>query len=231
MNVSVKTILSGAMLAGLLILTAGVCRAEDLAALQLKVQNSDLEIINGQLKQQYKDVVSDRQAIKRKLDAAVKENARLKDRMASLAQKLEDQRKVPDSRRVNDKLKDSALALVKTEKKNEKLIDEAADAHYNLGVVFQEQNRNDEAIKEFEAVLKENPDDADAHYNVALIYDKVKNNRKLAMDHYSAYLRLDPEAEDVLPVKERLAELQMKDKVWGDPNVTGISPRETLNRL
>ena len=43
-----------------------------------------------------------------------------------------------------------------------------ADAHYNLGVAYEQQDRTDEAIREYQAALRVNPDYADAHYNLGV---------------------------------------------------------------
>ena len=40
-----------------------------------------------------------------------------------------------------------------------------AEAHFNLGVIYGQQGRTDEAIREYQAALRINPDDAEAHYN------------------------------------------------------------------
>ena len=45
-----------------------------------------------------------------------------------------------------------------------------AEAHYNLGVVYGQQGRTDEAIREYQAALRINPDYAEAHYNLGVVY-------------------------------------------------------------
>ncbi len=84
---------------------------------------------------------------------------------------------------------------------------ELEDAHYDLGVMLQEQERFDDAIKEYEKVLQINSDDADAHYNLALIYDAHQNDPQRAIEHYQKYLELaphDPQADGVRDSIQRL---------------------------
>ena len=44
------------------------------------------------------------------------------------------------------------------------------DAHTNLGVVYYQLGRLDEALSEYDAALAVNPDDADVHYNKGAAY-------------------------------------------------------------
>ena len=40
--------------------------------------------------------------------------------------------------------------------------------HFDLGVVYGQQGRTDEAIREYQAALRINPDSADAHHNLGV---------------------------------------------------------------
>lgn len=61
--------------------------------------------------------------------------------------------------------------------------------HFNLAVLFDELERTDEAIAEYEAALRANPDLADGHYNLALLYEE-QGEAKQALRHMSQYRRL-----------------------------------------
>jgi tetratricopeptide (TPR) repeat protein len=45
-----------------------------------------------------------------------------------------------------------------------------ADAHLQLGILYSEQHREPEAMAEFQAAIRLNPDDPDAHYRLAQAY-------------------------------------------------------------
>jgi len=198
---------------------------------KLDSEISDLKTKNAELTQAFKDISNDRQAILKKLREDLGENARLKDLLTLRRQIEQDKRKVPDIVTLKKALEEAELELLTTENKDEGLKQEVANMHYNLGTVLQAQNKYAEAIKEFKMDLMANPNDADAHYNLALIYDKGINNREEAIDHYNMYLKINPDATDALQVKERLTDLETQQKIWGNPDATGIDEKQNLGRL
>jgi len=131
---------------------------------------------------------------------------------------------------LQDNLKNALSELSDATEDLSRLKKEVADMHYNMGVIFQEDNKWDEAAMEYKKVLESDPKDADAHYNLALIYDTAKNDRKQALYHYRKYIELKPEADDILKVKEYLADLGMKDKIWGDPYIKEITENTNNKR-
>jgi len=122
-------------------------------------------------------------------------------------------------------------AFGSNEKDASMLEKEVADMHYNMGVGFQKDNKPDEALKEYNAVLKIKPDDADTHFNMGLIYETIKNDRSKAIYHYTKYIDLKPAAEDVQIVKKYITDLNAQLKVWGHSDAKGIGPKEKLGRL
>lgn len=68
--------------------------------------------------------------------------------------------------------------------------------HYNLGVFYTKEGNYQKAIKEFEAVIKANPNDADAYYNLGVIYAEYLNEEEKAIDYFSRYLELAPNDKD-----------------------------------
>jgi tetratricopeptide (TPR) repeat protein len=135
-------------------------------------------------------------------------------------------------RTMEAKLKDAEFELYVSRKNTENLLYETADMHYNQGVAFQEQNRPDDAIREYSMVLKTLPDDSDTHYNLGLIYDTVKNNRDKAIYHYTKYLNSTANSKDPsrAKIKERIVTLTSEQKIWGDPDIKGLGQKEKLSR-
>jgi len=59
-------------------------------------------------------------------------------------------------------------------------------------VLLDDLERADEAIAEYEAALRADPDLADGHYNLALLYEEQGEARQ-ALRHMSQYRRLTKE--------------------------------------
>ena len=192
---------------------SALCLADDPTVAQLQQENLDLKNKNAALVQSFNDIFNDRRAI------------------LKLLQQRQDKQILPDVCKLKKKLEEAELELMKEKNTDEKLEKQVATMHYNLGVIYQTQNKYDESIKEFENDLSVNPNDADAHYNLALIYDKDKNNRQEAINHYNMYLELEPDAQDALQVKEHLTDLATQQKVWGNPDAAGINEKQDLGRL
>jgi len=68
--------------------------------------------------------------------------------------------------------------------------------HYNLALTYDESRRYKEALAEYEKALKVAPEDPDIHYNLGVLYDEHIYDNKRAIEHYQAYLKLRPDAED-----------------------------------
>lgn len=162
----------------------------------------------------------------RQLEKEIKE---LQDTISTIG-KLEKkkERYVKGKAKPQEDLKDTLIESFRTNKELERLKREVADTHYNLGVTFQEANKWERAIIEYERVLEVKPDDADAHFNLALIYETVKNDRDKALYHYEKYLGANPGAEDASKVKRYITDLDTKKAIWGEPHRKGI--KEELGR-
>jgi len=61
-----------------------------------------------------------------------------------------------------------------------------AEAHYNLGLALAKAGRAPEAITEFEAVLRADPDSARTHYNLGVLLLKIGGRKPEALAHFDA---------------------------------------------
>ena len=84
---------------------------------------------------------------------------------------------------------------------------------YNTGLADAENHKFKLARIEYEKALKVAPNDSDTHYNLAILYDDHLNNKKKAIEHYRAYLRLRPNAQDAAKVRYWIREAQ-KALAW-----------------
>ena len=84
-----------------------------------------------------------------------------------------------------------AFAITRSERTHTDRGDTAL-LHFNLAVLLDDLDRADEAIAEYEAALRADPDLADGHYNLALLYEEQGEARQ-ALRHMSQYRRLTRE--------------------------------------
>jgi chromosome segregation ATPase len=77
-----------------------------------------------------------------------------------------------------------------------KLPDENATLHYNLSVLYAQNQDYPKAIAELEKVIELKPSDGEAYYNLGVIYGEYLNNRKKAIQYFKKYLALSPKDAD-----------------------------------
>lgn len=90
------------------------------------------------------------------------------------------------------------------ELKEEALLREKATYYYNLSVIHFKNGNYDKALEALFYSLEIDNTNADAHYNCAYIYETIKKDKERSLHHYSKYLELVPESEDVEEIRKRL---------------------------
>jgi Tfp pilus assembly protein PilF len=86
-------------------------------------------------------------------------------------------------------------------------------ARNNLAEAYRAAGDRASARREFDTLLKENPDYAPAHYGLALLYDDAKQgDRRRAAEHYRRYLALAPDAADADAVRRWLRDAEQASK-------------------
>jgi len=98
---------------------------------------------------------------------------------------------------------------------DERLRNDTAKAHYNMGNIFYSKGEYEIAVREYYQAVTLMPDDPDAHYNLAFVSGVYLHDHKTALKHYQMYLYLNPGADDAAFVKEKIlhVELMMAGKV------------------
>ena len=83
----------------------------------------------------------------------------------------------------------------------------------NLGTIFLQNKRYQEAIREYERVLELMPNDPETHYNLGVLYDDYFKDREKALYHYQKYLAINPKAPDSKKVESYVLNLELEQKV------------------
>ena len=146
------------------------------------------------------------EACRKRLAAAEEENAGLKRDLdetrttleavaAALARRGAELDKVTEAR--DTALREAAAYRSAAQRK-------MAELHYNLGVLFQKNERYPEAEREYLDGLKFQPDDPDIRYNLAILYDEHLRDKEKAIVQYKAFLRLRPDGQEARAVREWL---------------------------
>ncbi len=85
-------------------------------------------------------------------------------------------------------------------------------AFFDLGNVLDELGRPDESILAYQRALALSPSYADAHYNLALAYER-KGERRRALTHWQAYVRLDREGAWSEHARSQIRKLLSREKL------------------
>jgi tetratricopeptide (TPR) repeat protein len=92
-----------------------------------------------------------------------------------------------------------------------------ADAHLQLGVLLHDQQREQEAVLEFQAAIRLKPDDPDAHYRLAQAYLRA-GDKERGQEEFQLYDKLHK--EQVSETEKRQHEIQQFDFTQGAPPKT-----------
>jgi tetratricopeptide (TPR) repeat protein len=92
-----------------------------------------------------------------------------------------------------------------------------ADAHLQLGVLLHDQQREQEAVLEFQAAIRLKPDDPDAHYRLAQAYLRA-GDKERGQEEFQLYDKLHK--EQVSETEKRQHEIQQFDFTQGAPAKT-----------
>ena len=99
-------------------------------------------------------------------------------------------------------------------------MDEEKEPHYVLGKSCLNAMDYDGAAEAFEESLEVNPRSAAAHFQLACLFDTKKSDPAAAIYHYQEYLRLNPKADNIGVVKQRIesCKIQLASNVVSLPS-------------
>lgn len=103
----------------------------------------------------------------------------------------------------------------KVNRDNERLKTDSAKVHYNIGNIFFHRGDYEKAAEEYRDSVELMPYDAKAHYNLAFVSGEFLNDQQTALAHYQYYLYLNPDADDMVLVKEKIlaARLSLRSQI------------------
>lgn len=102
-------------------------------------------------------------------------------------------------------------------RENGALREQLIGSYFDLGNLFYDLGRYEEALAQYKRVLEWNPDHAWAHHNLAVIYDYHQYQIAEAMAHYQAYLNLKLASEEAREVRTRMWDLKYFSELEPDP--------------
>lgn len=151
-----------------------------------------------------------------KLKKALEYARKIQDRDFKYVQQLEIQRASIEelkkqnesltaaNRQLNQAIERTPAKVTELARRNEELVRETSAMHYNLGVLFTEEQKFDRAVREFERALELDPNDQKSHYNLGYLYAEQLSRPGDAMKHFKRFLELDPNSQQAESVKSYL---------------------------
>lgn len=162
----------------------------------LRKREDELERATGTARRELQEATAQAERLKQERD-------RLHARLDQLQKEYTDEVSSNASlRRQTERLPTDVTRIAR---EHERLVQELADTHYNMGVSFSERTDYVRAAKEFEQVLDLRPQDTDALYNLGLIYAEHLPDRPKATKYFSRYLSLESSGRGASYAKQYIA--------------------------
>ncbi|MBI4323399.1 MAG: tetratricopeptide repeat protein [Candidatus Omnitrophica bacterium] len=156
--------------------------------------------VNTKLQEDNKELKASLEEAQARVEEQTQELEKLQDKLERLHKEMA-RAKTDQRKAVTKEFKDLAAKVATLE---DTLKHERALYRYNLGIVYAQAQRYDEAIEAYQNSLELEANNADAHYNLGLLYERVKSQSDRAAWHYRRYLELKPKAEDRDEVQQRI---------------------------
>ena len=90
-------------------------------------------------------------------------------------------------------------------REHQRLLQDLADTHYNMGVLFSKRRDYVRASAEFEKVVELKPDDTESFFNLGVIYSEHLPDRERAFRFFQHFLALNPKGQEAAFAKQYIA--------------------------
>jgi chromosome segregation ATPase len=172
-----------------------------------RAQEDQLQLALIEEQEKVDSLAGELQQVKRELTQLQSKDAKTEKKLSGTKNRLDklmdDYTEVLSKNKVmNYRIKNLPKDVTRIARQHEQLVEEVADTHYNLGVLFTQRDDYIRAIKEFRKVVELKPNDGDAYYNLGLIYAEHVPDRQKALQHFRRYLEINPDADDAGWVKQ-----------------------------
>lgn len=184
---------------------------------QLGATKKDLETMQAD----YRNLLDEKNNLEKDLDGLRSDKKKTEELLAqSILTEERDQ--IVERMKINEEAVEKALMSEATvNKENLDLKAKLIQAHFELGNLFYDLGRYQEAKTQYDYVLQWDPDHAKAHHNLAVIYDYAFHQLPEAKDHYQRYMNLKSPSEEAHEVRMRL---------WDIAQLTKVLPEEPLKQ-
>jgi len=207
-------------------LAAQVRKVQQLAIQRNAETGQRIEDLNGQLENSKKEMIKlqgenktaieQRAEIEKKLEAINTDNAKLQGLLKSSILTPERDQIVARMKKNDEAVAAAVSQIAAMDGENVTLKDQLIQSYFDLGNVFYDLGRFEDAAVQYLSVLEWDPNHAWAHHNLAIIYDYHLRRVHLAITHYQKYLHLKPASEDAREVRMRLWDLEQLSNLEPD---------------
>lgn len=160
--------------------------------------------------------VGQKQEMEKKLGEISAENARMQELLKNAILTPERDRIVEQMRLNDEAVQKTVLQISSMDGENIALKQRLIQSYFDLGNLFYDLGRYEDAVSQYLHVLEWDPYHAWAHHNLAVIYDFHLSQMPLAREHYQKYLKLKLPGEEAEEARMRLWDLTQLTKVTPD---------------
>ncbi len=186
-------------------------RAEELEG-ELDASRNEIEKLeSGSL-----ELAIKQQEIEAKNQELKETNEKLKGLLNQSVLEPERSRIIDLSKRNEEAVKNSVGMVAGVNSENLSLKDQLVGTCFDLGNVYYDLGRYEDAIAQYKKALHLNPKLAWAYHNLAIIYDYHLGKQKEARTCYQQYLNLKPPSEEAKKIRMRLWDLNQLSRIEPD---------------